>query len=967
MKNRVLFRIVILLALASMVLVILFVGCNTKKYEVTLHVDGGSDFVWNAKEETLSSFMRENIANPEEFKAEIYYDEDYKNKVVVSDLTVEQLKEEKCRDLYIRWEVCNHINTSLYSSGISPTCTVQGKSADYKCTECGYIIVGEVIPCIPHSFISYVEVPASCTEVGHIAYKRCKNCELLTDINEKKTLSEKDIVLKRLSHTPSDWIIDKNATCLDDGSRHKQCIVCNILISTEVIPALKHNLQYVDRKEPHCYEPGFESYEYCTRCSYTTYKELTVEHSIVEHAGKTATCLDFGYYPYATCAREGCSYSTYNEIPALGHDEGAWVDADASNVGYQYKVCTRVGCGTVLDVRPKEYSITYDCTYDTDNLNPLSYTIESETFYLTPIEGRKGYEFSHWEYENGDKVEAIVNGTIGDLALIAKWKEKDYTIGYVLNGGSIDGERVDSYSISLIDDLDLPTPKYTADSISLVFDDWFVDAEFTQKFDKAELKDNLRDIILYAKYTQNVCFTVTFYDYNNKVLLINSCPQCNRYYKDSEVDFKKKCPLCEQVLDETNCCDHCSITFDDSEVSWGESICPKCKGDLEQVEEQYVLLNHSAIAPDSPEREGFRFMEWDKGFSNVTENLEIYSKYIQQVTVLFVDYDDTILDFQQIDIDGNAVAPNDPTRQNYRFIGWDQNLDNIKTDLTVKATYIRQYDVTFLDYNGTLLKKEVVDEGGNATAPDNPSKEGFDFVDWDTPFTDVHSDLTVTAIYKIKEYIVKFFMPDGTPLGEQTVQHGFSAIAPELPEVYLDGEGGYVKPYTFTGWDKSFAKVTTSLEIKAEYKTEYMYPVIIVEFSKNRNGDANLYVYSHTSITFNAIEFTIKYKIPTSSVGSIAIKSATFNSSSPLFVESGDGGSNNQFVINNNECIFNFAWADASGKVFNYSSQVITFNFSTDGPVTVSEETFAITGCTCVIGDEEGNNLKKITPIVIYS
>ena len=61
------------------------------------------------------------------------------------------------------------------------------------------------------------------------------------------------------------------------------------------------------------------------------------------------------------------------------------------------------------------------------------------------------------------------------------------------------------------------------------------------------------------------------------------------------------------------------------------------------------------------------------------------------------------------------------------------------------------YTVTFLGSEGKVLKEEKVAEGMGATAPEIPELEGYVADGWDTDFSVVKSDLTVTAVYKVAE------------------------------------------------------------------------------------------------------------------------------------------------------------------------------------------------------------------------
>ena len=57
------------------------------------------------------------------------------------------------------------------------------------------------------------------------------------------------------------------------------------------------------------------------------------------------------------------------------------------------------------------------------------------------------------------------------------------------------------------------------------------------------------------------------------------------------------------------------------------------------------------------------------------------------------------------------------------------------------------YTVVFKDYDGTTLKNQTVNKGENATAPENPTREGYIFTGWDNIFTEIQNNTTVTAQY----------------------------------------------------------------------------------------------------------------------------------------------------------------------------------------------------------------------------
>ena len=117
--------------------------------------------------------------------------------------------------------------------------------------------------------------------------------------------------------------ITTEVTCTEKGVLTYTCS-CNDSY-TEEIPALGH--EYVPHKvqAATCLAIGWDEYNTCSRCDYTTYVEIpALNHDKIQHNAQAATCTEIGWNAYETCSR--CSYTTYMEIPATG--EHSWNDGE---------------------------------------------------------------------------------------------------------------------------------------------------------------------------------------------------------------------------------------------------------------------------------------------------------------------------------------------------------------------------------------------------------------------------------------------------------------------------------------------------------------------------------------------------------------------------------------------------------------------------------------------------------------
>lgn len=103
-----------------------------------------------------------------------------------------------------------------------------------------------------------------------------------------------------------------------------------------------HALVHPHAKAPTCTEIGWDAYDLCVRCGYTTRKELpALNHDLVRHVAQAPTCTEKGW-AYDTCSRSGCNYTTRKELPALNHDYQAVTVAPTCEAdGYTVFTCSR--------------------------------------------------------------------------------------------------------------------------------------------------------------------------------------------------------------------------------------------------------------------------------------------------------------------------------------------------------------------------------------------------------------------------------------------------------------------------------------------------------------------------------------------------------------------------------------------------------------------------------------------------
>lgn len=296
-----------------------------------------------------------------------------------------------CGDSYVSDYVAatgHTAGTAVVEDTIDATCTADGSyNSNVYCTVCGDKVSGTqyAIPALGHDEVTHDAQAADCTHVGWDAYVTCSRCDYTTYQEIEAT-----------GHDFGAWYETIAPSENAPGEERRDCTQCNHYETREVAE-LGHQHQHTAHvTAPTCTAQGYTTYTcgcgdnyvtdyvaatghsegsaviedtvdstctttgsynsnvYCTVCgskvSGTAHTIPALGHDEINHTAKAATCTDDGWNAYVSCSR--CDYTTYSEIPATGHTEGAWIVDSAATCtanGSKHQICGT--CGVTINTQ----------------------------------------------------------------------------------------------------------------------------------------------------------------------------------------------------------------------------------------------------------------------------------------------------------------------------------------------------------------------------------------------------------------------------------------------------------------------------------------------------------------------------------------------------------------------------------------------------------------------------------------
>lgn len=239
------------------------------------------------------------------------------------------------------------------------------------------------------------------------------------------------------------------------------------------------------------------------------------------------------------------------------------------------------------------------------------------------------------------------------------------------------------------------------------------------------------------------------------------------------------------------------------------------EGSINNNPNSYTIIDEITLS--NPVKEGYTFIGWyDEDNNKITiisgnGNKEVRAAFeINRYEIKY--YVDGML-YEEVNYDYNeeVISIATPIKEGYHFLGWDKEIPvNMPADnLEISGNFkINTYEVRFIDYDGSVLKEQIIDWNESAIAPDEPNnQEGYHFVSWDTNFMNVKETLEVKAIYEINFYEINYQIDENITHNNPLTYTINNSI------IYLNNPSEKAG-YNFIGWHDGENKLITSINPK---------------------------------------------------------------------------------------------------------------------------------------------------------
>ena len=302
-------------------------------------------------------------------------------------------------------------------------------------------------------------------------------------------------------------------------------------------------------------------------------------------------------------------------------------------------------------------------------------------------------------------------------------------------------------------------------------------------------------------------------------------------------------------------------------------------GTLHTLTTQQIESGKAAVAPAAPEKDGYRFIGWDKDFSNVTTDMEVTAQYSEigakvKYQIIYQYTDGTVAAQPWVaEFEKGVTYENTITSPQLEGFSVDQSTvtfsGKVETDQIITVTYTgtaTTYTVKHLLQNTdgktyTEDASETIDgTTGTTTVAAARAYKGFTSQEVSQAKVNADGSTVVEIKYDRNSYRLTWNTDGGSYVEPSDILYGASITLPKEPTKL---------GYTFKGWANCPATMPaedTTVTAKWEINTRAAYRIIYwqesletpgtYEMAKNKNGEAD--IVAGTDVVGKNISYSVE-------------------------------------------------------------------------------------------------------------
>ena len=252
---------------------------------------------------------------------------------------------------------------------------------------------------------------------------------------------------------------------------------------------------------------------------------------------------------------------------------------------------------------------------------------------------------------------------------------------------------------------------------------------------------------------------------------------------------------------------------------------------IDQTTVEYgVVSTHAEPTKQATAEYTYTFAGWTPVVVVVTGDATYratFSATKNKYLITFRNDDGTVLKSEEVEYGMLPIAPATPTKEstaqyNYEFAGWTPSVTLVSQAATYTATYnssVREYLVTFLNDDNSIISMQSCKYGSYPTIPSTPTKQAtaefsYTFAGWTPNIVAVSGDVTYKATFNATKnsYTITWQDEKGALIDQTTVEYG---IVPTHADPIKQNTAEYT--YTFAGWTPAVVAVTGNATYKATF------------------------------------------------------------------------------------------------------------------------------------------------------